>query len=96
MCYPKDPIWNRVKDVRLIVHPIMPEKFRKTEDNRVCTTTPHSAAVVVIGIRKLLVIDHQLMKKKTSSVYVCECGKQVKIVKVQLLQQYSTKILVAP
>ena len=67
-------MWNRVKDVKLVVHPIMPEKFRKTEDNRVCTITPHSAAVVVIGIRKLLVIDHQLMKKKKHHPCMCVNG----------------------
>ena len=52
------------EDIKLAVHPIMPEKFRETEDSKVSLYDyPYSAAVVVVGIRKLLVTDYHLMKK---------------------------------
>ena len=79
------PVRDTLKDVQLVVHPIIPEKFRKTEDSKVTLHDyPHSAAVVVVGIRKLLVIDYQLMKK-TSSLLILQLYNPLRVSLIETL-----------
>ena len=61
--------YPELKDVKLVLHPIAPEKFEKTEHNKVSLYDyPHPVDIVVVGVRKLVAIDYKPMKKTSSYI----------------------------